>query len=171
LVARGPRPGHATARACVTPPVNRRSLEVLAEGTDQSGNFRSSNTRHEVVTRPSADVDGDGRLDVFVPHATQGDCPWEVPHDVYVMRGDCGHRIGTIVGDTDLDTHLAGFHRGIRRIDTEGSWATRGMDSPIPDHHARTRAYTFDGRRLKKTADETQSGRCHHCGVVTCSEN
>lgn len=167
--------GHvATTRLpgkCVTPPIVTRTMQVSARGIDQDGESRSGSSVHEVTTRPGADIDGDAQLDVLVPHAKQGKCPWDVPHDVYVMRGECGHKVGTIVGQIDDETSMSAFRKGLRRIHTHASWADHGSKSAVPEHHTRSRVFTFDGVRLKKTSDATRTGQCHHCGVVSCSEN
>lgn len=155
---------------CVTPPEQRRALVVTSAGIDQQGEFRQARTGFELTTHESLDVDGDGTADRFVPHAKIGACPWEVPHDVYVMRGKCGHRVGTIIGNLDAETTIAPFRKGLREIHTSASWATHGAKSPIPEHHTRTRHYRFDGRRFRELSDKTSTGTCHHCGVASCSE-
>lgn len=156
--------------ACVTPPVSQRVITVHAAGIDQEGEYRQAETRWDMTGHRSADLDGDGVGEMLVPHDSKGTCPWDVPHDVYVMRGACGHKVGTIVGQVDHATHLSKFTKGLRVIHTSASWADHGSKSPIPEHHTRERTFAFDGRRLKATSDETRSGRCHHCGVVRCTE-
>jgi hypothetical protein len=166
-------PGHVPlARLpgpCVTPPERTREFEVHTGGIDQQGEFRQANSRWSLSTRPSIDLDGDGRADVLVPDAKRGDCPWEVPYDVYVMRGRCGHKLGTIVGGIDPVSFTSRFRNGLREVFTSADWASHG-DALIPEHHTRERRYVFTGRTLRQVQDITRSGRCHHCGVSSCSE-
>jgi hypothetical protein len=155
---------------CVEPPERQRELLIISSGVDHGGEFRRVRTRSTLTSHPAIDVDGDARLDVLVPHASGGACPWDVPHDVYVMRGTCGHKIGTIAGPLDAPTHTTTFHSGIREIRTSASWASTGKAEMVPDHHTRARSYRFDGQMLRQIQDDTRSGRCHHCSVSSCSE-
>lgn len=155
---------------CVTPPVRHREITVHSAGIDQQGEFRRSSTRWAIATHPGPDLDGDARGDVWVPQPTRNACPWEVPHEVYVMRGDCGHLVGTVVGHVDVPTRTAVFRRGLREVHTIAEWASGGGDRPEPEHHTRKRVYAFDGRRLKQIDGESRNGVCHHCGVSTCTD-
>lgn len=153
---------------CVPPPVHARAVLVSAAGFDQEGNYRQAETRYAVETFFGPDLDGDGAPEVYVPHPSKGRCPWEVPHDVYVTRDGCGHRVGTIVGPITDETPIAPFVKGLRTITTEAVWAEHDGDFPEPNHHTRTRRYAFDGRRLALRADDDREGKCHHCGAVHC---
>ena len=153
---------------CVELPSPTREVVVHTSGIDQSGKHRERITNWTIAGHPGHDLDGDGRPEWFVPHQTAGKCPWEIPHDVYVVRGTCGHKVGTVVGQIEPSTRTARFRKGLREIHTTAGWATYGRVSPVPEHHERTRTFTFDGRRLRRTRDDTQSGTCHHCGVARC---
>lgn len=165
----GHQPVSSLPGPCVKPPAQTREILVTSSGVDQQGEFRQASVRWLLSTTPLIDLDGDGQLDVVVPHAKDGTCPWEVPHDAYVMRGSCGHRIGTFVGFVDASSHVAGFDHGLRELHTAASWATRGGASLVPDHHTRSRRYAFDGQALRVVDDATRSGRCHHCSVSHCA--
>lgn len=164
----GHRPLAHLPGPCVKPPQRTREIDVRSSGIDQQGEFRQGEAHWSLSTRPSVDLDGDGRLDVLVPHAKLGSCPWEVPHDVYVMRGACGHRLGTVVGSIEEPTFTAPFHKGLRDIHTSASWASGAR--LVPEHHTRERRYVFDGRALRLVQDLHRSGQCHHCGVSSCTE-
>lgn len=166
--------GHTAAvklpGACVAPPRRVRKISVQSSAVDQDGEYHEGNSAWVIDTSAGADLDGDGRPELYVPHARTGACPWDIPHDVYVMRGECGHLVGTIVGLVNETTHVARFEHGLRVVHTTAEWADHGGKRPEPTHHTRTRSYTFDGRRLRQTADAARDGICHHCGVSYCRE-
>jgi hypothetical protein len=168
LLPAGHRPRTRLPGECVEPPTRERTIVVSASGFDQDGEFRQARSEWSVRTGPGTDLDGDGVPEVYVPHTSKGRCPWDVPHDVYVMRGRCGHRVGTIVGLPDEQTSTARFVAGLRTITTTAEWAAYDGDFPEPNHHTRTRRYELRGDRLRKLADDEREGICHHCGAVSC---
>lgn len=155
---------------CVKPPKRTRDITVRSSAIDQDGEHREGSSHWQIDSDVGADLDGDGVPELYVPHAKAGRCPWDIPHDVYVMRGDCGHKVGTIVGTIDDATLLSRFEHGLRIIHTRASWASHGREHPEPVHHTRTWTYTFDGRRFEQTDASAGDGICHHCGVTSCSE-
>ena len=155
--------------SCATPPFRARPLTIHASGIDQSGDFFQSDRAWKVETYSGADLDSDGALEVYVPSAKKGSCPWDIPYDVYVMRGMCGHRVGTIVGNVDSKTRFAAIADGLRVVTTTAEWNDRGGRDPIPVAHTRTRRYEFDGQKLREKSDSDNTGRCHHCAVLSCS--
>lgn len=164
----GHRPRSRWPGPCVVPPSRARPTIVDSSGIDPSGHARRSVETDPVQTRVGVDLDGDGVGEVFVPRPNKGRCPWEIPHDVYVMRGSCGHRVGTIVGEIDRDTALAPFVHGLRTVTTTASWSRfeRGRSAPVS--HRRTRRYVFDGKTLRKRRDRDETMKCHHCGIERC---
>ncbi|MCA9708404.1 MAG: hypothetical protein KDK70_21320, partial [Myxococcales bacterium] len=168
LLPAGHQPLSRLPGKCVTPPQRARPLRVHSMGIDQDGEMHQGETRWGLRTDPGPDLDGDGVPEIYVPHPTRGHCPWDVPHDVYVMRGACGHHVGTITGTIDDQTALAPFAHGLREVETTAEWAAHDGDGPVPQHHTRTRRYRFDGARLRKVDDQESVGVCHHCGVAHC---
>lgn len=183
---------------CVTPPEHSREVMVHSMGIGQDGETFSGDTRWSVSTHRTIDLDGDGRGEVLVPHKRSRECPWETPHDLYIMRGDCGHRIGTITGFITDSSAIAPFTAGLREFTTESGWADHqpmptGADDEarrkklaaehaevkektgrayfdvIPSNHTRTRTYRFDGAKLELESDNDSVGRCHHCATSRCS--
>ena len=156
---------------CVKPPQRARTIDVVSMGIDQFGERHQDSSYWRMGSDVGADLDGDGAPEIYVPHASQGRCPWDIPHDVYVMRGACGHLVGTIVGTLDDDaTRLSRFEHGLRVAHTRASWTSHVREHPDPVHHTRTWTYTFDGRRLRQTDASAGDGVCHHCGVTRCRE-
>lgn len=168
LLPAGHRPLERLPGRCVVPPSRERMVIVSAAGFDQEGEYRHGESRWSVSTSPGPDLDGDGVPEIYVPRASKESCPWSVPHDVYVMRGSCGHRVGTIVGLVDEQTSLAPFVKGLRTIHTTAEWSAHDGDFAVPNHHTRSRRYEFNGSKLRKESDEEQAGKCHHCGVEHC---
>ena len=163
----GLKPRERLPGRCVAPPQRSRASVVDSGGIDQNGDSRRRIDDDPLQTRPTFDLDGDGVADVLVPLARGGPCPWQVPHDVYVMRGDCGHRVGTIVGEVVHDTKVARFDHGLRVVTTEAVWSALERGA-APIRHERTRQYAFDGRKLRKRTDEERTIECHHCGIERC---
>ncbi len=190
----GHRPLQALPGPCVIPPTRERRVQLQLSGVDQKGRFHQSVQERRVRTMPGFDLDGDGTSDVLVPAKpttsarTRDLCPWQIPMDVYVMRGECGHKIGTIIGNLDETTMTAPFVAGIRELSATATWAddspaATGTDDPrskrtkavnkprggiVPSHHQRTRLYRFSGQKLLMKSDHDEVGRCHHCSVTNC---
>ncbi len=191
----GHRPLQKLPGPCVVPPIRERLVRVQSSGIDQLGEFHQSTQDWRVRTMPHFDLDGDGTSDVLVPAAppkskrNRNQCPWQIASDVYIMRGECGHKIGTIVGNLDRQTRTAPFVAGIREISTYAEWgdysdaATGTYDHQnksakrpkkprmggIPSHHQRERRYRFNGTTLRMKADHDSVGICHHCSVSYCT--
>ncbi len=110
----------------------------------------------------------DGVGEVFVPSASRGACPWDILHDVYVMRGACGHWVGTTVGELHRETALTAFrpHEGFT-TDCYASWS-RLERGAAPINHERTPRDVFNGTRLRKRSDREQTFPCHHGGIERC---
>jgi hypothetical protein len=170
LYPSGHEPVASLPGACVKPPEVSRRFESDVSGIDQEGESFFARLGYVVGAWDAVDLDGDGVLDRFVPRPKGGRCPWEVTFDVYVMRGECGHLVGSVTGDFAQESHVAGFVRGLRAITTRSEWATHGSKRPLPEHHSRTRRYVFDGKQLRERSDDTRTGVCHHCGVASCRE-
>lgn len=168
LLPAGHRPLARLPGPCVVPPTREGTILVSASGFDQQGEFRQGQLEWALRTHAGPDLDGDGEPERYVPHAAKGRCPWDVPHDVYVMRGDCGHRVGTIVGPVAEETSLARFVGGLRVITTVAEHSAYDGDFPEPNHHTRTRRYELRGGKLREVADEHRAGKCHHCAVEHC---
>ena len=191
LLPPGHRPLDTLPGRCVTPPTRERLVLVNSSGVDQSGEHHSSSRDWRVHTHATFDLDGDGVQDMLVPAKKAGGCPWDIPMDVYIMRGECGHRVGTITGNLESATITAPFVAGLRELSTEATWADfdeapSGADDPplsestgdedlarrrrhfIPSHHTRERVYRFDGTILRLVSDHDRVGQCHHCGTSTC---
>ena len=75
------------------------------------------------------DFDGDGTLDAVVPETERAYCAEDVRRTIYLARGSCGHRAGTIEGNIDwalLQKAAPGEH-GLPEVT-----ATRQDVSPAP---------------------------------------
>ncbi len=165
-------PNHTPLRtlpgSCVTPSAPERELTVHAGGIDQEGEYRSASTLWRIAAFDGPDLDGDGVSDRFVPARSTESCPWSIPYDVYIMRGSCGHKVGTIVGHIDEPTYIAPMKKGIREVHTRAEWAEYGRTRPEPIHHTVLRTYAFDGHKLVLRDTDKREGVCHHCGVASC---
>lgn len=171
------------SKHCVTPPQRTRSFELKRSGIDQRGQRFSDVEVVTVATQTTPDIDGDGVDDLLVPHAKGGRCPADVEFNVYLMRGACGLKIGTIVGPVTT-TQPYDPKRGAGWLNTTAHWVDlsptpTGADDPhsdaapaldlIPVTHERRRSYDFDGERLKLASDSDRVGRCHHCAITSCT--
>ncbi|MCA9653541.1 MAG: hypothetical protein KC501_26730 [Myxococcales bacterium] len=169
LLPDGHQPRERLPGRCVVPPQRTGMVIVSASGIDQEGEYRQTESHWSMDTSPGPDLDGDGQPELYVPRPSKQPCPWDVPHDVYVMRGACGHRVGTIVGLVDGETEIAPFVKGLRTVLTTAEWSAFDGNFGVPNQHTRTRRYEFDGKTLRVRADEEIEGKCHHCGVEHCT--
>ena len=103
-------------------------------------------------------------VEVLVPRkGSPSACSEDVEYDVYVMRGACGHRVGSIVGEV-FDMETARFHHGLRELASTRR-AGRGKQRVSWIHEERT--YRFDGKRLRESVEKTEE-TCHHCRRLSC---
>lgn len=152
-------PGRLPGR-CVTPP--ERSWRIALESS--SPETLDSALVYEIGTYRAWDLDADGEAEVLVPRkASPSACPDDIAYDVYVMRGTCGHRVGSIVGAA-FDVNTARFHHGLRELTTERP-AGRGKQKSSWRYENRT--YRFNGKRLRASLDVTEE-TCHHCKRLSC---
>lgn len=124
------------------------------------------------------DFDGDGVVDAVAPETERAYCPHDVRRTIYLARGACGHRVGTIEGTIDwaaLHQAAPGEH-GLPEI-----VATRQDVSPAPPPggcgesivRTVTRHYRYDGTSYLETSRNEESSRrtCSPdgCPVTTCT--
>jgi hypothetical protein len=169
LLPAGHRPLARLPGACVVPPTREAGILVSATAIGHDGELLFDQRLWSVSTHAGTDLDGDGMPELYVPHDPKGRCPWDVPYDVYVMRGRCGHRVGTIVGPMADDTSVASFVGGLRVVTTVAEHSAYDGKFPEPNHHIRTRRYERRDGKLREVADEDREGKCHHCAVEHCS--
>ncbi len=184
---RSTEPGVALSGDCVTPPEVRREIETHHQGVDQEGERHSSDRTWWVSTHAVPDLDGDGQPEMLVPTSAGGPCMWEIPKEVFIMRGDCGHPIGTVYGNVMPVAEDTTWHQGIVEVHTEAEWADydprpTGADDDasgdpppdgpniVPSHHTRHRVYRFDGTKFVQVSDTDRVGDCHHCSTTRCRE-
>jgi hypothetical protein len=170
LIARPAQP-HLPGE-CVRIPRRKWTVVVQSSGIDQQGEHRSATTNWELTTSRFVDLDGDGILDAFVPLHGRGQCPEEGMWDVYVMRGACGHRVGTIgPGWLAPDTMSAALDRsGFRPLTMVSEHVRMGTrPPPIPEMLTTTTAYRYGEQGYAKQKADVRSGVCHHCSVSSCT--
>lgn len=91
---------------CTALPQRTWNATVHARAVNNHGQHHSSDITWQLKTSRLYDVEGDGVLDTFVPLHGRGQCPEQGLWPVYVMRGSCGHPVGT-VGPGWLGSELA----------------------------------------------------------------
>ena len=120
----------------------------------------------------SLDVDGDGELDVLVPEPAPGDCNHDVHFAIYVVRGECGHRAGVVVGQIDA-ARLDGARPAGALPDLTTRVESGYQDDPrtIAQHRTIRRTYRFDGAEYREISRDERYAMCHHCGDVRCTSS
>ncbi|HEX5503429.1 MAG TPA: hypothetical protein VFW96_12460 [Thermomicrobiales bacterium] len=96
----------------------------------------------ETHTVPDLDLDGHGSPVVLVPAADPDLYPDTLRWTLYIMRGECGHAVGTIDGLDDPALE-AGESHGLRNL------STLRPSGPGPRGALVLTPYTFDGRRYR----------------------
>jgi hypothetical protein len=138
---------------------------------DPSDPFQS----HDAVSMSphrSVDVDGDGELDVLAPEPAQGDCNHDVHFAIYVVRGECGHRAGVVIGQIDA-TLLDGARPAGALRDLTTRVESGYQDDPRVTAQLRTitRTYRFNGAEYREISRDESYAVCHHCGNVQCTSS
>lgn len=156
---------------CVFPPERQVELQVRSSGVDQRGELHTGGYGELVRTRRFADLDGDGELDVAVPHDEDGPCVSDFRHDLYVMRGACGHLVGTVgpgrlPGLEDV-LQVEPAPRGLRPLVLEQQSSRIGARI-VPEVRTVRRRYDAAGGRYRLAAEDSSGGVCHHCATWHC---
>jgi hypothetical protein len=157
--------------ACVAIPAPVWDATVHAGGVNQEGEYNSRDITWRLTTTRMLDVDGDAILDAFVPNHGARQCPEEGTWDVYVVRGTCGHALGTIgPGWFGLDAALVPLDRsGYRPLTTESEHAKHGAHSPIPEMTTTTTVHRVKRKKYTLVSAKRRTGVCHHCAVWYCT--
>ncbi len=121
-----------------------------------------------ISTHATLDVDGDGVQDSLVPEPAARDCPHDGHYGLYVLRGECGHRVGGIVGRIDPKQKTVADTGGLPELTTTVEYGQQ-LD-PREPARLRTdrRTYRFEGGAYREVAMSSTSAVCHHCGEVSC---
>jgi hypothetical protein len=153
---------------CVEIPAVRIVISRNSQAVDHHGQFHSNNLDASVETARLHDIDGDAVMDAFVPTAPADACPEQASWKVYVVRGSCGHYVGE-VGPGYVEKG-PDRHRGYADLETSTSSSARDLKDPAPIVTRSRRQYEMRrGRYRQRSATTTSSGRCHHCGLSSCS--
>lgn len=158
------------ASACVALPQPVWNATVHASGIDQEGERHSRDITWRLSTSRLLDVDGDAILDGFVPNHGARQCPEEGTWDVYVMRGTCGHAMGTIgPGWFGLEAQLVPLDRSGYRPLTTASEHTRHGARGIPEMVTTTTVHKVKRKAYRAASTKQRVGVCHHCSVWHCT--
>ena len=155
---------------CIAPPQPVWNATVHAGGVDQQGEYHQSQITWRLTTARLLDVDGDAILDAFAPNHGARQCPEEGTWDVYVVRGTCGHAVGTIgPGWLGLDAALVPLDRsGYRPLTTSSERTQRGARH-IPEMVTTTSVYKMRRGSYRISSTKRRTGVCHHCAVWHCT--
>jgi hypothetical protein len=159
--------GKCVAIPAVNHTVRRHSNEIRhPHGRHHQGRRRMGDMHHAVGTTRFHDLDGDAVLDAMVPSLGATSCPDEATWDVYIVRGTCGHHVGT-VGPGQV-TPRPTRHHGLADLVTTHrvSKTVKGQ----PEIQTATTTYAMKrGRYRKVKTVRSEPGRCRHCAVSTCA--
>ncbi len=122
-----------------------------------------------ISTHATLDVDGDGVQDLLVPEPVARDCPTDGHYGLYVVRGECGHRVGGIVGQIAPKRETDAASAGLPELTTTVEYGQQ-ID-PREPARLRTdrRTYRFDGGAYREVEMISTSVVCHHCSEVSCT--
>jgi hypothetical protein len=155
---------------CVEVPRREYLVEVVGrEANPRPDHEEATPVMHQFASVP-LELDGDGVLDRAVPSLVPGDCPHQVVYTLYVLRGACGHEVGSVVGFPEV----AGSDPGMRPLRSTRSWAviTDPARAPGPTnvatHHEVVATWSASDGRYVEGPSETRSGICHHCAISRC---
>lgn len=155
---------------CVVPPAPTWDVTVHASGIDQRGQHREADINWRLATARLADVDGDAVLDAFVPNHRAGQCPEDTTFDVHVMRGACGHLVGTVgpgwIADDLVATRVD--RSGYRPLVLEQRTPRPGKRR-IPEMVTTVTTFRFRGTAYRATKSTVDVGLCHHCSTQSCT--
>ncbi len=162
----------ALAGACLVPHDREYIIEVTSrEAHPPPDREEPEPRRHALRTLRDFDLDGDGTMDVFVPTLEPNACLHDVTYAMYVVRGDCGHDVGTLRGRPQLSE---GETDGLRNLEGHRRWAaiTDANSPPGPNNVATlwevTTPYVAREAHYASGDPRESSGICHHCGIPEC---
>lgn len=181
-----PAPARGAASAVRLPgpcvPIPERAfawgIRTQAEGHDGRIHRRSFDAVH--YTRFDLDVDDDGVFDALVPvprDETGGAvCPDQLRWEVWVRRGACGHRVGSVAGrwvmvDDSAGARATGGLMPLKGETLRSEYEVPGSKpgrSPVMRVET-TRRYRFKRGAYRRVSIERSGGRCHHCARVSCT--
>lgn len=162
--------GSKAPGVCAAIPSPVWTATVHAGGVNQDGEYHSSDITWRLTTARMLDVDGDAILDAFVPNHGARQCPEEGTWDVYVMRGTCGHAVGTIgPGWFGLDAALVPLDRSGYRPLTTASERSHHGGRGIPEMVTTTTVHKMRRGAYRLVSAKRRSGICHHCAVWHCT--
>lgn len=154
--------------ACVAIPNNDWILERSITSS-QPSEFDNDAVVHDEVGFGStrvADLDGDGTLDAYVPVPETGDCVDDMHLAIYIVRGRCGHYVGTVVGRIEV-ARTQGSARLRDLTTTERETVQVSARRTVQRVH--TRVYHFDGRQYVEVTHEQSDSNCAHCASSWCT--
>lgn len=118
------------------------------------------------TTRHDLDLDGDGALDADVPLAKDARCADDVRHALYVTRGACGHRVGTVGPGTIAVHEVARASPTAAGLKPVRTWTHRsGAGKWIHGE----RNFAFDGGAYREVAAKDREEACETCKPSECS--
>lgn len=153
---------------CVPIPQVTYDVDVEAHGIDTTGKDFAGSTHVTLATRFDLDLDGDGIDDALVPVAVPHACPESVEWRVMIVRGTCGHDVGTVspgrvtlIGDGKPDGS------GFAPLLTDAQITKYGKRG-VPEVTSWTRTFAVDNGAYQQTSQTRSGGECPHCGVSRC---
>lgn len=161
--------------ACLPIPAASFSWQISSSTIGHDGELYSDSRRQTATTTRMVDLDGDGVLEAFVPVARWGkgprqvaDCPDDLRWDVWIVRGQCGHLVGRVEGETPAhDTWKTPIGpSGLRELVMESEQSSHTERLPRLDHFARR--HRFNGKGYVKIGEKRSGGTCHHCASWWC---
>ncbi len=157
-------------RCVAIPSVTWRVERTATQSSPPDPSFPPSvNSAVTMATARTVDLDRDGALDVLVPEPSPTDCNNAYTFAIYLTRGACGHRVGTIRGMLQLERVARAVRpNGLPELVTTIE-RTLQNDPRVPaQRQTETITYRYDGSAYREHSRAVTQAVCHHCAHVEC---
>jgi hypothetical protein len=148
-------------------------IEQRGGRVDEQGRYSALSLNQRIETLRVYDIDGDGVVDALVPKppaSVSVACQSQLSWQIWIVRGDCGHVVGTVgPGNIFVDESIAVANGQLRNVITQETQQL-GLKGPEAVEQLTTkRTFVSKAMRYVRTSLSSSKAVCYHCAAMTCT--